>query len=354
MVARRIHTLPNHQNQGVQPEDEDVKLLCFGKLELGGCHSGRVTPQQTLLLCYVMLEGLRPRWELAGLFWTHLAGEFTKKGERKDASNLGVARAILKSELGLDIDDPACLAALESDVGFFRCSLEKNELEAALSVFRRGTFLHEIEHRSRLKLGEDLYQWVLDTRAKLNEAARAALVKLAQTALRAGQLERARALAEEAHGIEQHSGNPETLSKLHQLLLELGSKSAGRASAVLSASLEELRFQLSPSAFRFYLILTLQDPTNLAAAQRAAELGAKAGAESLQELLKVGLTTPDLQVNAEIARYYLREHPAEKMVLLETLRDHTPTDQAYAIYHEIFEIGQNFGGVGYWDRARSS
>jgi tetratricopeptide (TPR) repeat protein len=331
-----------------------MKLMCFGKPELEGHTSSRITPQQLLLLCYAVLEGARPRWELTSLFWPHLSGQFTKKGERKDASNLGVARAILRSEVGIDIELPDVLEKLECDLTVFKHALETGDLELAASLYRRGPFLHEIENRSRLKLGQDLYEWLIIRRTEFNEQARTVLVQLAQIAARQGQLERARNLAEEAHAIDQEGGSPETLSKLHQLLLEVHSPLAGQASTVLTASLEDLQLGLSESAFKFYLILALQDPSNLAAAQRAAELGTKAGADSMQELLDAGLTTSDGQVNVEIARHYLREHPAEKINLLSLLRDHTPINQAYSIYRDVFELSQTFGGVGYWDRARNA
>jgi tetratricopeptide (TPR) repeat protein len=331
-----------------------MKLMCFGKLELEGCTSSRVAQQQLLLLCYCILEGVRPRWELASLFWPHLAGEFTKKGERKDASNLGVARAILKTDVGLDIEVAQSLEMLESDLISFRKALEIGDLETAAMLSRRGVFLNEIEHRSRLKIGQELYQWLIARRIELNEQSRAVLVQLAQFAVQNSQFERARNLAEEAQAIDQEGGSADTLSKLHQLLLELHSPLAEQASTVLSASLEDLQLDLSEPAFKFYLILSLQDPSNLAAAQRAAELGTKTGADCMQELLNVGLTTTDGQLNAEIARHYLREHPAEKIALLSRLREHTPTSQAYAIYRDIFGISQTFGGVGYWDRARTA
>jgi tetratricopeptide (TPR) repeat protein len=331
-----------------------MKLMCFGKLELEGCASNRVAQQQLLLLCYSILEGVRPRWELAGLFWSHLAGDFTKKGERKDASNLGVARAILKTDIGLDIEDSQSFKLLECDLLDFRKAIEIGDLETAATLSRRGVFLNEIEHRTRLKIGQDLYQWLIARRTEFNEQTRAVLVQLAQIAVQNSQLERARNLAEEAQAIDQEGGSAETLSKLHQLLLELHSPLADQASTVLTASLEDLQLGLSEPAFKFYLILALQDPINLAAAQRAAELGTKTGADCMQELLNAGLTTSDQKVNVEIARHYLREHPAEKINLLSLLRDHTPINQAYAIYRDIFELSQTFGGVGFWDRARSA
>jgi tetratricopeptide (TPR) repeat protein len=331
-----------------------VKLMCFGKLELEGCPSSRISPQQLLLLCHTLLEAPRSRREVAGLFWPHLAGAFTKKGERKDASNLSVARAILKSETGLDIHLPATLETLECDALRFRRAVQTGDLETAVALHRRGAFLHGIEHRSRLKLSEELYQWLVTQRGDFDEAARLALIELARAAMHQGQPERARQLAEEAQGIPQDEQRPEVLLRLHQLLLELNSPLAGHADTALRSSVADVQLRLSATAFRFYLLLSLQNPANLAATHHAAELSAKAGAAAAQELLEAHLTDPSGQVRREIAWHYLREHPAEKMRLLSLLRDHTPTAQAHAIYSQIFELGQTFGGVGYWERARTA
>jgi tetratricopeptide (TPR) repeat protein len=325
------------------------RLRTFGELGLeryrleGG---PALTPQQLLLLAYVSIECPPSRRELAMLFWPHLSGEFTKKGERKHLSNLGVALAVLRRELGFDLEQRD---AITCDAVDFEAHQAGNEPAAALELYRRGRFLHDIEHKPRLKLGQELLDWVTQRREGYDRGAQLALLTLADAALASGQLERARGLTEEAYRVDAGGRDPVILARLRALLRAVHSPLADALGETIGAN---LRLALSPEALRLYLVLCLQEHPNLAAAQHAAELSVRSGAYCLEELRGAGLLLPDESLFREPGRRHLETHPAEQMALLSALREHTPPEQAYPIYRDIFMLSHTFGGVGYWERAR--
>jgi tetratricopeptide (TPR) repeat protein len=321
------------------------RLRTFGELGLEGF--APLTPQQLLLLAYVSIEGAGSRRELAMLFWPHLSGEFTKKGERKHLSNLGVALAVLRREVGFDLEHGA---AITCDAVIFESHCAGDQPEAALELYRQGRFLHGIEHKPRLKLGQELLDWVTQRRERYDRGAQLALLELADAALTSGQLERARAFTEEACRIDSSGRDQAIFARLRALLLEVRSPLADALN--IGANLGDLRLTLSPEALRLYLVLCLQEQPNLAAAQHAAELSARSGAYCLEELRGAGLFLPDASLFREPGRRHLETHPAEQMALLSALREHTPPEQAYPIYRDIFMLSHTFGGVGYWERAR--
>ena len=328
------------------------RLRTFGDLALEGCGLERgaaLSPQQLLLLAYVCIEGARPRRELAMLFWPQLSNEFTKKGERKHLSNLGVALAVLRRELGFNLEQPN---AVSCDAVDFEVRHSRGQPEAALELYRQGRFLNDIEHKPRLRLGQELLDWVAQRRERYGRAAQLALLELADAALASGQLERARALTEEACRADSGGRDPAIFARLRALLLGVRSPLADTLGEIIGANLRDLRLTLSPEALRLYLALCLQEQPNLAAAQHAADLSTRSAAYCFEELRGAQLMMPDSSLFREPGRRHLETHPAEQMALLTALREHTPPEQAYPIYRDIFILSHTFGGVGYWERAR--
>ena len=328
-----------------------ARLECFGTLRLE-YPPNEVTSKHLLLLGYVALEGVSSRQELARLFWSHLAGSTTQKGERKDMANLGTARAVLKRELGLDIEDSAHLTNLECDVKQFERLVDKGDCEAALALYGQGIFLADIEEQPRLKLSSELYGWLEDKRAHLSALAHKALLQLAQ---QPNTRQKALTHAEEAFRLGRHSRDLGLQGQLYSLLSQLGSPLAFEAQEAFTALVEERLETLSPEALTLYLAFSLQETTNLAAAQVAADISPSTGAACLEELRDARLITSlNRPNNTEVARVYFKRHPQEKLLLLSRLRDHTPAEQAHAIYRAIYTINQTFGGMGYWEKARSA
>ena len=328
------------------------QLRCFGTLGLEGPTPSKVASKHLLLLAYTLLEGPRSRFELAGLFWSHLVDSYTAKGERKDLSNLGVARAVLKREAGVDITSSAQLTALDCDVKRFEAALKDGAFEDALYLYRRGVFLEGVEDKSRLKLGSELYGWLGDKRIQLSALA---LEALTQLALQPAKRERVRNYTEEMFRLGRSNSDPGLQGQLYTLLSQLGSPLKGEAQAAFGALADEYLGAVSPEALRLYLALALQGETNLAAAQIAADLSPKAGAVCAEALRGAKLlSAANKPVDPDLVRHYFERHPEEKMPLLSRLRDHTPTEQAHAIYEAIYTLNGTFGGVGYWQEARDA
>ncbi len=155
------------------------QLLAFGPLAFSN-PAPNISTKPLLVLCYLSLEGHRSRPELAALFWSHLAGQRTKKGERKDHNNYGVTRAVLKRELGVNIGDTVQVAALPCDVKAFEQAPNEGRLEDALNLYRRGLLLKDIETNGWLELSTEFLDWLDAKRAALAQRAQAALLGVAQ------------------------------------------------------------------------------------------------------------------------------------------------------------------------------
>ena len=332
---------------------ETATLICFGDLRLDGAPKAKVTSKHLLLLSYVLLEGVTSRQNLASLFWPHLADEVTRKGERKDMSNLGVARAVIRRNLDIDIENKAQLGALNCDVQAFRTALRYGKLEEALDYYRQGSFLQDIENKPRLGLSHEFYFWLDQKRAELSNLAQDALTRLAQDPQ---TQQTVLSYAEETFKLSRHSRDLAMHGQLYQLLTRLSSPLMYEARKTFSTLADEyLEAELSEEALRFYLMLSLQSTLNLAAAQVAADLSPHAAAACLEELRDCRLITTDNTVlSQELAHYYFEKHPQQKLSLLGSLRDNSPPEQAYSIYQNIYEITQTFGGMGYWEKARTA
>ena len=139
-------------------------LQSLGTLQIHNISSKKLSTQLLLLLSYVHIEGFQTRNHLAKLFWPHLAQEFTKKGERKDLNNLGVAISMIKKEISINIEDESDLAQLVQDSKAF---IKPEQLENRLELLDnyKGQFLQDIENKPRPKIGNDLLEWILSTRA---------------------------------------------------------------------------------------------------------------------------------------------------------------------------------------------
>ena len=326
-------------------------LRCFGALDLE-YPLARVTSKHLLLLSYVTLEGVSSRQELAHLFWSHLAGSYTQKGERKDLANLGVARAVLKRELGVDIEEGSQLAHLNCDVKQFETLVAEGDFETALTLYSRGVFLAGIEDQPRLNLSAELYAWLEQKRTQVSTLASDALTRLARQPEGKHQ---ALACAEEVFHLSRESRDLDVQERLYKVLSQLDSPLALEAKELLTTLINERLETVSSDALILYLAFSLQETGNLAAAQIAADISPSAGAACVHELREAALINAHNRVvNDEVARTYLEQHPKKKLRLLGRLRDHTPTEQAHTIYRAIYAVTQTFGGMGYWQQARAA
>ena len=327
------------------------QLLAFGPPAFSN-PAAEVSTKPLIMLAYVRLEGHRSRLELSRLFWSHLAGQRTKKGERKDFNNYSVARAALKRVLGVDIEDAAQVTAFPCDVKAFIAAFHEGRLEDALRLYRRGSLLQGVEAQSRLKLSAEFLDWLDAKRAALACLAQEALLEIAQNPRYRGCAVRC---AEETYRAERDSPNLGLLAQLHSLLSRLGSPLAFDARRRLEGRLNALLEEMSWASFRLYLALSLQDAPNLAAAQIALNLSPQAGAACVAELRHARLISAhNTVINSAVADFYFQRHTGEEMTLLRGLAESTPTEEAFIIFQTLFEKSHTFGGVGYWDKARAA
>ena len=333
-----------------------MRLLSLGSLALDGNASKKLSGQLLLLLCYSSLEGVVARTRLARLFWPHLANEFTKKGERKDLNNLGVAIATIKREAGLDIESPQDLEALPHDSKEL-LAMSAAELSTSFPIWTKS-FLEDIENKPRLHLGAELLEWVMATRARARQHLSALQLAQSKLWLEAGRDEEARALAESMVKLAKpNSLEPHSLNELYDILLLTGSTLVGELRKTIQGYLQALQSEalLSAEASTLLLTLHLQSPANLAVAQIALGLSPAQGASCLEELIQAKLLGARLKVLAgNIAEYYLEQHPSEHMRLLKALRDHSPPEQRFEVYRQLYQRFQSFGGLGFWRQAQEA
>ena len=336
-----------NQDVGIKPSAE---LYTFGSPGFSGAKA--VAAKSLVLLSYVCLEGPRSRSELTGLFWSHLEGQRSKRGERKDLKNYGVVRATLKRELGIDIEDAAQLANVRCDADLLREALSEGRSEEAFGYYRRGRFLEGIELCSRLHLSTEFLNWLDAQRLLFGRLVQKALLDMAQDPRQVACTLR---LAEEIYEVERDGTHLGLLTQLHSLLTDLGSPLAFDAKRRLEQRVDALIDELTPDAVQLYLTLALQDTANLAAAQMAVNLSPQNAADCLEELRTAGLVKAQSQVlNQGVAELYLQQHKGVKIALLRALAEHTPTEQAFDIFQRLYELSHTFGGLGYWDKARAA
>jgi predicted ATPase len=180
-------------------------LRTLGGLVLEGGTLGR--PKPLLLLAYLAIEGPKSRRELAELF-------FGDVQDPRDSLSTALRHlrhspygllSIKKNEVGTDI---ACDANQLLDL------LNAGRAEDALPLYR-GAFLKG----SDLSLGEELEEWVYDTREYLAERLRGALLLLAEGAANEGNIYEAVRYAERAYILDgARVLDPDDFARVYHLL----------------------------------------------------------------------------------------------------------------------------------------
>ncbi len=319
----------------------------------------RLGAQPLLLICYVLLESKLTKAELARLFWAHLSEELTPKGERKDVKNLGVCLALLKRELGFDIDKPDLLLKLNCDSLDLETAFQKRDWQTVLDLYQRGDFLLGLEHKPRLNLSSDIYAWLMAKRERIAQQARQACLNLIEQAVQTGNFDSAKTLMQN-YGInllklsDLEDQEPALLAQLYNLLLLMGHQSVSQVRQAFERYLTTLLDEtlLSTEALHVLLALSLQAELNQVAVQRAVGLSPKQMATCREELIRVKLLGANCQILAkDIPAHYLEQHPGLQTSLLISLINHTAEEQALPLFRSIFRATQTFGGMGYWPKA---
>ncbi|MBF6593943.1 MAG: tetratricopeptide repeat protein [Thermaceae bacterium] len=179
-------------------------LRTLGGLRLEGSSFGRSKP--LLLLAYLALEGAKTRRELADLFYL----------DAKDPrDSLSTALGYLKREASaVEADAQKVWTSQECDAPKLLQLLDGGQLGGGLELYQ-GAFLAGVD----LLLGEELEEWVYQTRELLAGRVRETRLQLGEKALAKGRYEVAARHAEAAYGLGGAPElDPEDLKRLYPLL----------------------------------------------------------------------------------------------------------------------------------------
>jgi predicted ATPase len=156
----------------------NVHLYTLGKLRLETTTFQEQQP--LLLLTYLAVQGKTLRGELADLLWANRRSE-----ERLPRLSEALYR-LRKVSTGLVRSDGQWLeTSVTTDVQAFRRALEQGDSQHALKHYQ-GHFLEDLERNKRVPLGEELTEWIVNTREALYTEMFAAKLSLAEREAFAG------------------------------------------------------------------------------------------------------------------------------------------------------------------------
>lgn len=177
-----------------------------GKLQLESTSLTR--PKLLLLLAYLSLEGPRSRRDLADLFWPTI---------KDPMQGLRMALTQLNKETpgAITTDKDKVWTDLLSDVANLRSALANDQLETAIAQYQ-GPFLEGFDTS---EMGEELVEWLYQTKESLAAQVREAHVTLGEKAGREGRYKKAASHAEVAYLLRSApEPSPELLERIYVLL----------------------------------------------------------------------------------------------------------------------------------------
>lgn len=182
-----------------------MKLRSLGMLVLEESAFARAKP--LCLLCYLALEGVKPRRYIAEIFWP---------GAQDGMNSLSVALSQLRRGAGecFGADHLRVWTELPCDVAELLAHLQAGRLDEALTLYR-GDFLEGID----FELGLELEEWVYGKREWIAKHTCLALIEGAERAASHGNFDKAVLYAERAYRIQAYSAEPEELMRLYAVLL---------------------------------------------------------------------------------------------------------------------------------------
>ncbi len=196
-----------------------MRLFTLGGLKL---EPDLTDPQPLLVLAFVALEGERSRGELKELFWPHQPNKTKRSKSLSD-----VVRRLKKTDPRLLEPGRGALSSyLTSYVGVdaldFRTAVGDKRYEEAVELYG-GTFLGGLE-RKRLRLGEEVREWLEGKRGELQESFVRTLLALADEHLRRGDPAAARGRVRQALALPEGVAPPsvQALARAKALLLAAG------------------------------------------------------------------------------------------------------------------------------------
>lgn len=211
-----------------------MKLITLGGLALEP--QGFSEAQPLLLLAFLGLQGPRLRGELKELFWPH------QHDPTKRVKNLSeVLRRLRRLDPNLIEARGETLATHVSvDARALRQALARRTHDAALGLYA-GPFLHGVERQARLRLGEELLEWIAEERHELQSRVLDALLALAEEQLLSGNAEGAGEYLRRALALPSDVALPEpqALERLHGLAAAAGLEREAERARQLAFGLQE-------------------------------------------------------------------------------------------------------------------
>jgi hypothetical protein len=223
-------------------------------------------PKPLLLLAYLSLEGPRSRRDIAELFW---------QDTKDPMQGLRMALLQLNKEVpeAIRTDEKKVWTELPSDLADLETTLEAGKLVEALHLYH-GPFVEGFDLDD---VGEELGEWIFQTRERVAGRVREVLLELADQEAAGGDIGKAASRAEEAY-LLRFAPEPEVdvLKRIYTLLradenpqAESVAKEARGYGLELSLSPSEARKALK-SKFPEPNPVVVASPTNLA--RRATDL----------------------------------------------------------------------------------
>jgi tetratricopeptide (TPR) repeat protein len=334
-----------------------VKLTTFGKVGLEESTFSR--PKPLLMLAYLTLEGPQDRRRLTELFWTDKKSKKSgddKQELQKRLGQLSVVLAQFKKEGAPNVvPDRAGINPIPSQVTCdaleFLEHLQHKKLKEALELYH-GAFLQDLgKPLQNLDVSGGLQDWVLEQREKFAEKARSAMLQLAEQAHANGDAREATRWAEKAYAVSAAPElEPAQLSRLQHLLRATKSDVTKKVDKAVKASLDEI----SPEAREVFLAMSLQTTPNLTVVREALKLSISELSQLREELLFAGLVDEKTVLAKDMARDWLNAHPSERVPLLMKVVRSTPPEEAFELYHSIYQETKGFGGIGDLQKARKA
>jgi DNA-binding SARP family transcriptional activator len=223
-----------------------MRLILLGKLALEPSIFTR--PKPLLLLAYLSMVWPRSRRDIAELFW---------QDSKDPMQGLRMALVQLNKEApeAVQTDEKRVWTTLPSDLAELRDHLTKGELERGLG-FYKGTFVEDFDMQD---VGAELEEWIFQTRERVAEEVREALLNLAEKDAAKADYGKAASRAEAAY-LLRFAPEPDAalLGRIYVLLR--ANESSQAESVAKEARGYGLELTLTPRAAREQLHQTSSHP----------------------------------------------------------------------------------------------
>ncbi len=151
-----------------------MRLITLGNLQVEECAFKR--PKPLLLLSYLAIEGVKERRYLSQLFWPNTSNPAHSLSKAVYRLKQGLCIEHSDVDHLIQSDDQSLSTVIQSDALELLDAIEKHDLQRAVELYR-GEFLASV---NTLDLGEELEQWLLETRDYIAKRVQRVLVSLAQ------------------------------------------------------------------------------------------------------------------------------------------------------------------------------